>query len=288
MLKRLFAVIPVAAVFTITHAQNTATDTYIKEGIRLYDNGDYKAAKEQYIKALAIDSNSSTANYEMANTCFEMQEYQNAVNYADKVVKLKSPDSEQAYVIKGSALDMLGKPADAVDVYKLGIIIFPQSHLLYYNLALTLFNNKGDNKEIEDNLQLALQLNPLHPTCHLLMGYLMVNEGKRVKALLALYNFLLLEPNTGRAAKALNLLYAQLSKGVKKENEKSTTINLSLNKDDGDEFSAAELMLSLLEASKGIEKNKDKTENELFIDNTASFFQVLGELKKDNKDFWWT
>ncbi len=50
--------------------------------------------------------------------------------------------------------------------------------------------------------------------------------------------------------------------------------------------SAAELMLSLLEASNALEENKDKTEQELFIENSESFFKIIGE-QNEKKNFWW-
>jgi len=55
------------------------------------------------------------------------------------------------------------------------------------------------------------------------------------------------------------------------------------------EFSAAEVMLAMLEASNFLEENKDKTPEELFIDNTKSFFMVLGELSENEKktNIWW-
>jgi len=47
-------------------------------------------------------------------------------------------------------------------------------------------------------------------------------------------------------------------------------------------------MLSLLEASKTLEKNKGKTKDQLAIENTTSFFKMLGELnKKKHKGIYW-
>lgn len=43
-----------------------------------------------------------------------------------------------------------------------------------------------------------------------------------------------------------------------------------------------------MEASKSVEENKDKSEEQLFIENTTSFFKILGELKDKKKmGFWW-
>ena len=62
---------------------------------------------------------------------------------------------------------------------------------------------------------------------------------------------------------------------------------LSPNKDS--QFGAAELMVAMLHASKTTEENEGKTEDQLFIENTESFFKILGELKKEeDKTIWWT
>ncbi|MCL2101892.1 MAG: hypothetical protein FWH22_09310, partial [Fibromonadales bacterium] len=56
------------------------------------------------------------------------------------------------------------------------------------------------------------------------------------------------------------------------------------------EFSAAEMMLAMLEASNSLEKNKDKTPEELFVNNSESFFSTLGVLKENGKkksNIWW-
>ncbi len=68
------------------------------------------------------------------------------------------------------------------------------------------------------------------------------------------------------------------------DKKKSGQINVydnSLNK----EFSAAELFISLLATSNTSKKNK--TEIDLFAENTSSFFKMLGESNKgESKDVW--
>jgi hypothetical protein len=267
------------------YGQADDLQSYIDEGVKLYDNGDFKGAIEQYKNALAIDKNSVLANYEIASTYFALEEYKNAIEHIDVVLSGKSNNLENAYILKGSALDMLGNTKEAIKSYKEGIKKFPNSNLLYYNIALTYYNIK-DYKNSEDALLKSLTIKSTHASSHLLLGIMMSQQGKRVKSLLALYNFLLLEPVGKRAESAYQLLDRELKRGVTRQNDKETTITISSNKE-SDEFMAAELMLSLLEASKGIEENKDKTEYELFTTNTKSFFTILGELKKNQKGFWW-
>ena len=76
---------------------------------------------------------------------------------------------------------------------------------------------------------------------------------------------------------------------VSKDPNKPNTINIMLSVNNDTQFGAAELMVSMLEASKNLEENEGKSEDEMFVKNTESFFKILGELKeKKNKEIWWT
>lgn len=266
-------------------AQESTVSNYIALGIKLHDKGDYSSAIDFYKKALLIDNKSASANYEIAASYFALKQYQNTIKFADKVIAINTNNVDQAYTLKGSSYDLLGKPQDAVKTYKKALQKYTGNHLLYYNLALTSFNLKKYS-DTEDALQKSLKLNQMHAGSHFLMGLCMVVQEKRVQGILALYNFLLLEPKTKRAGAALQTLEEELAKGVKKENKKPATTTLPAKKDD-DEFYTADLMLNLLESSKNNETNKNKPAPELFAENTNSFFTILGEMKKDKKGFWW-
>jgi hypothetical protein len=259
--------------------------TFLDQGVKLYDQGDYKGAVEQYKKALEIDPKSPVVNYEIASTYYALNDFKTAIQYSDVVIDLNISYADQAYILKGSALDGMEKPKEAIKVYKKGIKEFPENNLLRYNLGFTYFNNK-EYKEAEESLSEAIKLKPSHASSHLLMSYVAIEENQRVKSLLSLYCFLLLEPKGDRAKTALGMLEKQMKSGVTRANDKSTTITLSADGGD-DDLRAADLMVSMLEAAKTVESNKGKTSCELFAENSNSFFSVLGELKKDKTGFWW-
>ena len=266
-------------------AQNNAITELINEGIKMHDKGDYTDAVDQYKKALLLNPKSPQANYEIASSFFALKNYETAIKYCNKVIAAQSAYMDQAYILKGSAQDVLGKPKEAVKTYKLALQKYTQNYLLFYNLALTSFNLKA-YKDTDAALRSALKLNPSHASSHFLLALSMLVQENRVKGILALYNFLLLEPKSKRTTAALQTLQEELKKGVKKDSEKSTTITLPGKKAD-DEFYTAELMLGLLESSKTNESNKTKSAAEIFAENTNSFFTILGEMKKDKKGFWW-
>ena len=267
------------------HSQNDEIQVYIDQGIQLHDNGNYKGAVEIFNKALAIDKNSTVANYEISSTYFALNNYEKAIEHSNIVIAAKPSFADQAYIVKGSALDMLGKSKEAIKTYKEAISNYPSNYLLYYNLAYTEYNLK-DYKEAEKALENALKNNPNHASSHLLLSYVMSDQGNRVKTILALYNFLLIEPKGKRAKSALSDLDVEIKKGVKMDGKE---INISISDTKGnDDFRQAELMLSLFAASEHLDKNVGKSNTELFCQNTKSFFQLLGEIKKKKKGFWWS
>ncbi len=276
--------------FTLLHvavqAQEAVITDLVNKGIEQHDRGDYKGAVGFYKKALLLNPGSAFANYELASTYLAQKNYAGAIAHSNKVIAAGSDYADQAYIVKGTALDHSGKKQGAITVYKEGIKKYPGNHLLYYNLALTLVNVK-DHAGASAALEKALTINPVHASSHLLMGNVMTIREQRVKSILALYNFLLLEPKSKRSPAAWSLLQEQLKTGVKHESKNETSITIPGKKKDGDEFDTAELMLGLLESGKNNESNKNKTFMELFAENSHSFFTILGELKKNNRGFWW-
>jgi len=268
----------------LTFAQSTAKE-FIKAGVHLHDKGDYTGALENYEKALTVEKNNEEAYYEMGLTYLNMKKFDKAIECADKLIKNKKEYVAMGYHLRGMSLDYMGKPKDALAAFKKGTKADPNYTTLFYSMAITLvaFN---DNEMAKKALEEGLSHNRYHKKSHYMLGVLMQDE--RPQSLLALYHYLLLEP-TGRLSNtAYNLILSQQKIGVEVNDNKS--INITLKPiDDKDDFSAAEVMLSMLEATKGLEENKNKSDFEMFSENTKSFLQVLKELdeKDKHKGFWW-
>lgn len=267
----------------ISFGQLTAKD-YIKQGVELHDSGKYKEAIESYEKALAVEKDNQDAIYEIALSNVSSKNYEEAIRYADILIKLKKDFVGKGYHLKGMSLDYLGKSQDAVDAFKKGIKTTPNYTTLYYSLAITSFRLE-DTKTAEKALQDGLSRNPFHSKSHYMLA--ISNENKRSKSLLALYNYLLLEPTGKLANTTYNLILAQHKIGVNQEDDK--TINVNINPNSNDDFSAAEMSLSIMEAASYTEKYKSKSDFEKLSENTKSFFMILGELKEKDKSkgFWW-
>jgi Tfp pilus assembly protein PilF len=258
----------------------------VTQGTELHDQGKYDEAIAKYKAALEIDKNSTLANYELSYTYMVTEQYENAVKYSKIVIEQNTNNQHEAYVVLGSSLDMLGKPDKAIKAYEEGLIKFPSSNLLNYNLALTTYNQK-DYEKAEKAAINAISAKPIHGSSHIILAAIMKAKGQRVKSLLPLYYFLMLEPNSKRSEINYNSLVDQLGQGVKKESEKNINVNVPISSSTDSDFGAAEMMISLLAASRYTEENKGKSDMDLFIETNKGFFSILGELKKENTGFWW-
>lgn len=285
-MKKLFT-ISLAFFWTLgLWAQENQIKELVSQGIELHDQGKYDEAIAKYKAALAIDKNSSEANYELSYTYLETQHYEEGIKHSKLVIEQNSDNQHGAYIILGSCLDLAGKPEKAIKIYKEGLEKFPNSNLLNYNLALTSYNQK-DYDGAEKAAINAIIAKPTHGSSHIILAATMKAKGQRVKALLSTYYFLMLEPNSKRSKNNYNSLRTLLGQGVEKKDEKSINVNVPLNPSNDNEFDAAEMMVSMLAASQFTEENKNKSELELFAETTNKFFSVLGELKNEKTGFWW-
>lgn len=287
MKKQLFG-FTILLIFSINCYSQSEIENIVKKGIQHHDNGEFDKAIQTYEKALKIDPKSTLVNYEIALSYFSKGDYKEAIKFSDVVLKQNKDLLLQAYITKGSALDMLGKTKESIKVFNTAIKKTEGHYLLYYNLGLNYYKI-NDLENAEKNAIKAIELNPNHSSSHLMLANIHNQNGNSVQTLLSTHYFLLLEPNSQRSLDAYSMLQQYFGGNVSKDKEKPNTINILLSPNNDSQFGVVELMVSMLEASKSLEKNKGKTEDEMFVENTEKFFKFLGELKeKKNKEIWWT
>ncbi|MBC8882878.1 tetratricopeptide repeat protein [Flavobacterium piscinae] len=243
----------------------------ISNGVELHKAGKYDQAIEVYESILKEDEKHIEANYEMAFIYSMLKEYDKAIKHCDVVIKSKSDISHLAYAIKGACEDYQGKPDKAIKSFKEGIKFNPNYHNLYYSLALTSYN-QSKFKEAEEAVIDGIKVNPYHASSHMLLGFLKYDQKERSKSLLSLFYFLLLEPQGKRANQVFTLIEQQQKQGVSREDSKNITVNIRSDFDKND-FGTAEMMLSLMEASRETEVNDNKTDFEIFSNTNNSFLR---------------
>ena len=250
----------------------------IDEGVQLHDRQDYDAAIRKYEEVLKANPDNVSAMYEMAYSLSEKKDYKKSLEVAQRGAQYKADLLVGFYLLIGNDLDLLEEPKKAQDVYKAGMKLFPTNSLLYYNMAVSL-HNAGKPEEARENLKKALAYNPEHTTSHIVLAQIYFNANYKTPALLAALRFLVLEPNSNRSGAAIKIMRSVLQGGAsqgKTEKDINIFVDMSAKKDEGD-FGGVDLMLGMTKALGMSEKNKGKSEMQLFVEQVDTVLAILAE-----------
>ncbi|MFT3701902.1 MAG: tetratricopeptide repeat protein [Agriterribacter sp.] len=280
--------------FTIVHfAKAQDIQQLIDEGIALHDKGEYVNAIKKYDEVLKLDAANCTALYEKSYSLMALKKYDESEKLVKQVLDdCKDADNRRmAFVNYGTLLDYKGDAKGALKIYEKGIKEFPDSYLLYFNKGITQ-GSKGDNEEAIKSYQKAIQLNPFHASSHNALARMEVGKS-RVKAMIGLFTFLLIEPEGARAKQNLQLFDKLFMQGINQKDEKNTVISIDAalldpkRKTKEDDFSSLELILSFLGADN---KTPDtlgfNTDGERLSYKMQLFFNGLSTTTKDSKGFY--
>ena len=285
-LTLLFALCPTAAAARqklpdpkLTPAPSTEKqDALIREGIALRRGGDPEGAIRKCEEVLAESPSNAHALYGLSVAYSLKKDYRKSLEAAYRGAQYKSDLLRHFYMLIGNNLDTLGDTAEAIEVYKKALKLFPEESLLHYNLAIA-YKTAGKPDDARRSLKAALVTNPQHPSSHLVLASLFYNGGYKTPAMLAAMRFLTLESDTERAGAALRLLREVLGGGAKqgaKPNEIHITLDMNAKKDEGD-FTTMETVLGLTAALSLSEKEQKKTDAERVVSQLDRFVSILAE-----------
>ncbi len=259
----------------------------IREGVALHDQEKYQEAIARYKQVLAENPWEVHALYELSYTYFAMKNYAESIATARLGAQCKSEMLPQFYMTMANSLDEMGKPGDAIDLYKAAIKQEPKAGLLHYNLGLTLLR-QGKKAEAKAEVEKGLLLSPNHASGHAVLASLYQQMGYRVPAIFAYSRLLALEPESQRAIQALNILETLLAQGVSKGKEENT-INITLSapsksQDDEGDFMGAEMMINISLAADTMEKPEKKEEKPKSpYEKLVSIYNLLGVSLSNSK-----
>lgn len=269
----------------------------VAEGIVFHDNRDYTNALLKYDEALKVDKDNLLALTEKGMTLFYSGEFEKVVEVSkitlEKHSKDKKPNLQNVYVNYANALDKLGKSKEALQIYDKGLKEFPEYYQLDFNKGITLINNPKTLEEGLTSFQNALKKNPNHASSHNALGRLMLQQNKRIPAILALCRFLSIEPESKRGRENLAFLKSVIRKNVEVTGENEINITVDSNQlSDGkgrvkeNDFSTSDLILSMDTALDHDDSNKNKSEVENFARKLETLIETFKESKK-HKGFYW-
>ncbi len=179
-------------------------EALVRQGVTLYDKGEYKEALKILERARDIWPRSSTILSEVALTRYSLGDYDGCLRLADSILVIRDNNLTQGYLLKASALMQQGKLAESSEILIDGIRDTGGDVELFYNLGINFITEKKFN-EAEICFLNAINFKPTHSSSYLRLAELN-RETNPAKALLAACQFLLLEPNSKRSKPAFELI----------------------------------------------------------------------------------
>ncbi|MDR2184053.1 MAG: tetratricopeptide repeat protein [Treponema sp.] len=253
-------------------AEQSPADALIQQGIYAHDQGDYAAAVEYYQQALELEPDSPLIYYEMAFSYAYDEKYEESLASAEAGIKAAGGDEQYLpalYDAKGSALDNLGRPEEAITVFTEAIRRFGAASLLFYNLGTTYYKLERYDEAL-DTLTEGVFNNPYHASGNYLLGKMLFDQNRKAQSLLCLYHFLLLEPYSRRSGEAYRMIQQLLTVDT---SGGAGTISLTPGS-----FAALDLLVSMAGTLNSAGEYKEKSEGELFLRKTSYVFTSLAEL----------
>ncbi|MEZ4998872.1 MAG: tetratricopeptide repeat protein [Bacteroidales bacterium] len=180
------------------NAQEKVSETLIRDGVKLYDEGKYDDAISLFRQVDENDSNYVWMLTELSLTFLQTQNYDSAIWYAEKGLQFPSPQRQNLMRNMGTAWLAAGNTAKSLEVYNEAISLYPWSYLLHFNQGMTYMEMK-DYRSAMTSLQEAIRCNPFHASSHMRLGMLMARQEQYTRALLSLETFLALEPRSERS-----------------------------------------------------------------------------------------
>lgn len=241
----------------------------IDRGVDLHNQGKYELSLVEYRKALKLDNTNPLLNYEMALSYYYMGDKAKSEDHAVIAAKDLSESGVHAVILLGTIYDEQGKGKKSIKLFEKAAKKYSDYYLIWFNLGVTA-NGMGDYDLAAHAFEKAVNNRLDHGSSHYALGTMMQVQGRRAEAMLPLYFFLLLEPDSDRSRNALVTLNDLWSEGVSMEAGENVTITLSVPEDVNIGLQSSDMMISMLEVSKSLEQNVGKSEYELYEEDRKS------------------
>ncbi len=268
-----------------------AQQKLINEGVKLHDAKRFGEAIAKYRAVLAENPDCTAALYELTFSLEQDGQKEKAMEAAYQGSKYISDELPLFYVTIANILDDYGKPNEAINIYKEGLKLLSGDtrfkryrSSLNYNLGVTYVNQKSYD-EARKALKEAVEDDPHYASPHYLLAIIYNGTSYKIPAFLAATRLISLEANSARTARAAAVIGNVLKPAAADAQTGNINIFLNINapKDEGD-FGMYELLLGTLLTIKS-DKDKDKTEAEVFIGALDSLISMIEEDKKLRSTF---
>ena len=127
----------------------------VRRGNRYFKNGEYTEAQMEYMKAVAKDTLSTAANYNLANSLFRQDDYDNAAKTLERIeaTAVASADGASVYYNQGAVAIVQQDWQKAVDAFAKSLLMNPDDldAKENYIYAKKMLQNQDQNQDQDQN-----------------------------------------------------------------------------------------------------------------------------------------
>jgi tetratricopeptide (TPR) repeat protein len=158
-------------------------------------------ARQLYLQALGIRSDSPDVHYGLATVCFQLKDLSSAAYHFKEVTRL-DPLRAGAYINLGAVYNLLDQLDDAIPALRRAIQLDSHRAEGYYNLALV-YRRKGQIDLAIQAYREALRVNPRMADAHYNLANVYLDKGQYGQAFSHYKHALELRPNWDKAINGL-------------------------------------------------------------------------------------
>jgi tetratricopeptide (TPR) repeat protein len=172
---------------------------------------DWEKAKQTYLMALGLKSDSPDIHMGLATVYFQLRELTSAAHHFREVTRL-DPLRAGAYINLGAVLNLLQQLDEAIAALRRGIQLDPQRVEGYYNLGLV-YRRKGQLDLSIQAYREAIRLNPRMADAYLNLANLFVEKKQYKQAIQNYDEALKIRPDWERALEGREYVVEVLGSG---------------------------------------------------------------------------
>jgi Flp pilus assembly protein TadD len=190
-------------------------DSLCKKAQQALAQGDNNTAKQIFLEALAMRSDSPDVHYGLATVSFLKNDLPGAVYHFKEVTRL-DPLRAGAYINLGAVYNRLNQLDEAIPLLRRGIQLDLNRAEGYYNLGLV-YRRKGQIDLALQAYREAVRVNPRMADAHYNLGNLYMEKEQYALAVTHYRHAIELRPNWEKAYRALEAAEAALEKSEEAE-----------------------------------------------------------------------
>jgi len=209
---RLIQLIGLVLIIVFSYGQNNDTEYWRALGYKAKVDGDHKAATENYLKVLEIDSTDYDARLAIGRLYTLQEEYKNAIRYYNLIYENDTTDVEALNGL-GKCYMYLGKNKQAINYFKLALHFLPDEVQQYFYLAKA-YSYGGKLNEAIATYEQVNEIDNTYSETWAGIGKMYYWKGKPKKAITYYNRALVLDPQNEEMKKEFGNIQNELKFGL--------------------------------------------------------------------------